>query len=176
MTKVTIGLGSNLGNREEYLRQAISKLSSILENISLSRIYESPAMLPENAPPSWNIPFLNMAIAGDTKLDVHALLTEVKRIEILIGRHTKERWSPREIDLDILTYGMDVIHDDTIDIPHRGMLERAFVIRPLNDVLPDFIYPDGGIFYGKSIREISALANLAEHNNCTLYHSTIPHA
>lgn len=141
-----LGLGSNIGQRELFLAQAFELLqqSTVLNmrDMRQSSIIETPALLPDGAPEAWNIPFLNNVIVGECALSPHIILAEIKAIEKKMGRQDRGRWGPREIDIDIIAYGDTVLHDDTLHIPHQGMLARAFVMLPLAEIAPDWVYPD----------------------------------
>jgi 2-amino-4-hydroxy-6-hydroxymethyldihydropteridine diphosphokinase/dihydropteroate synthase len=157
---IVLGLGSSLGDRRNFLRRAIRALAyegeePVLKNIRLSPLYESDALLPEGAPESWNVPYLNMAIAGETSLDSDRLLKSIKEIEARLGRQKRERWSPREIDIDILAWGPMAKREDHLKIPHLGLLDRPFALWPLADVLPDWEYPLAGPDQGRTARELS---------------------
>lgn len=162
-SKVVLGLGTNLGNRISYLKQAIHliKEQKILAEIKYSQIYESKALLPQNAPKSWNQSFLNMAIIGNCSYQPQILLTKIKSIEKQIGRIHRGFWSPREIDIDILIYDNLEINEDNLTIPHKHLLERPFVLLPINDLIPDWQYPKSGTFYNKSISSIIAEMNIS---------------
>ena len=154
--KIILGLGSNVGNRQSYLKQAITKLEeyNVLKNIVVSKIYKSKAVLPDGAPVDWDMNFLNMAIMGECDLDPRDVLQRVKVIETEIGRVDRGFWSPREIDIDILLYGnLNIISED-LTIPHKFMLERDFALLPINDLAPDWIYPREGVFYKQTISDI----------------------
>ena len=128
-----ISLGSNLGNRINNLRTAANLITTrCLRNSSVSIVLETEAILPENAPTSWNKPFLNMIIAGETDLSPDALLTVLKSIESEMGRSTPyERWSPRIIDLDILLWDKLEINSSTLKIPHPELINRPFLVHLL---------------------------------------------
>jgi 2-amino-4-hydroxy-6-hydroxymethyldihydropteridine diphosphokinase / dihydropteroate synthase len=134
-----IALGSNMGNRPQFLasaRQMIANNSAVSLRAT-SPIYETPALLPENAPASWDIPYLNQVIEIATILSPHALLALLKQVEVHLGRVDRGRWSPREIDCDILFYGTEQIADAQLTIPHPRMCERRFVLQPLIDISPE---------------------------------------
>ena len=152
---IVLGLGSNQGNRERFLQSAIAELKSILTNTKLSNIYESSALLPDNAPPEWNIKFLNMAITGECELSPQELLTKIKEIEIKLGRKYRGHWSPREIDIDILAYNNLIINEEALQIPHKFLAERDFAIIPFAEIYPDWIHP----IIGKSALELSNVFN-----------------
>ena len=150
--KVYIGLGSNIGNRENYLDRAIRSLiddapgsrSPILTNIRASAVYETNPISFINQPP-----FLNAVIEGETGLDPLELLQAVKIIEKDLGRIPTERWGPREIDIDIL-YIHNTIHSGECILPHPAAHERAFVLQPLSELAPDLIFQG----QDKTVREL----------------------
>lgn len=140
---IILGLGTNIGNRLENLRQAIVYLSETKE-ISIkaySPIYTSQAMLNDSAPQSWDQPFLNAAVACTTTLSLIELLNFIKTIEVKMNRKTLGRWSPRTIDIDILTWNDQVINSPELQIPHPGLLDRPFALWPLADLAPRWIHP-----------------------------------
>jgi 2-amino-4-hydroxy-6-hydroxymethyldihydropteridine diphosphokinase/dihydropteroate synthase len=143
---VILGLGSNCGDRLGFLRTAIQKLkathpSSDIDVLAISPLYESDALLPENAPESWNQPFLNLCILCKTHLDPLALLKKIKGIEEQLGRQKRERWAPREIDIDILAMGHLVFESADLKIPHPSLLNRPFALLPFADIAPDWKFP-----------------------------------
>ena len=149
MTVAYIGIGSNVGDRVENLRQALEHLDSIMSLERLSATYETAPRYVLDQPP-----FLNMAVGGDTPLEPLRLLEKLKKFEIDIGRiPTEERYGPRAIDLDILFYGSDVVNEPGLSIPHPLMAEREFVLRPLADIAPNFRHP----VIGRSVAEILSL-------------------
>src|SRR6185312_11199114 len=97
---IVLGLGANLGDRLENLRRALRLLKEIpqLAVQQISPIYISDALLPENAPAVWNVPYLNLAVRCETTLTPHELLKQVKKIEKIIGRVAEKTWGPRVID------------------------------------------------------------------------------
>lgn len=155
---VVLGLGSNLGDRLQHLQRA---LREIFENskmrcsrVFLSGVYESKALLPKGAPRDWDKPFLNMAVRAETSLHPAELLFEIKQIEKKMGRETRKQWAPREIDIDILALDQKIIHSDNLSIPHPGLLERSFALRPFSEVANDWVYPVVGPQFGKSPAQI----------------------
>ena len=138
--KITLGLGSNQGDRFAALKNAITLLQPHVKQMTLSSIYESPALLLPNSPPEWNVNFLNMVISGETTLPPEDFLVEIKKIEKQMGRSENyAKWSPRIIDIDILIYGNTPYQSDTLTIPHPLIHERAFVILPLAELGYSFI-------------------------------------
>lgn len=139
--EVILGLGSNVGDRAENLRAAIAELEQYVENIRKSEVLESAALLPENAPIDWDMPYLNMAIAGKTTLSPRELLSTIKDIEQKLGREKIGHWSPRNIDIDILAFGDLQVDEPDLTIPHKELLNRDFALKPLLELAPDWVHP-----------------------------------
>lgn len=145
MTKIILGLGSNLGNGEENLRSAIKLIAAeLLNNIIESSIYKSAPLLPENPESGWEkLEFSNMVIAGELKQPINPLefLAKIKEFERQIGRKPASRWAPRVIDIDILAWGREIINLPDLRIPHPEMVNRDFVMQPLLEILPNWRHP-----------------------------------
>ncbi|MEN8263333.1 MAG: 2-amino-4-hydroxy-6-hydroxymethyldihydropteridine diphosphokinase [Nitrospirota bacterium] len=137
MPIVFIGIGSNLGKREKNCEDAIC----LLEKNSLE-ITERSSMI-ETEP--WGITeqpkFINMAIKAKTDLGPGELLKLFKKIESETGRQPGTRWGPRAIDLDILFYDDLIFKSAELEIPHPGIAEREFVLKPLAEIAPDRVHP-----------------------------------
>ena len=101
-------------------------------------------MLPDDAPPEWNAPFLNLVAECRTDDPPDALLDRLKAIERELGRGDRGRWAPREIDLDILLWGNEQIATERLRVPHPGITERAFVLTPLAALEPLLTIPGRG--------------------------------
>ena len=133
-------LGSNSGNRLQFIEQAIS-LINLAENIKIIR----STALYETEP--WGVKkqnwFLNIIVEIKTDLSPQDLLLKCKRIEKTLGRNRdkEQRWGERIIDIDIILYNKDVVNTDMLTIPHPRMHQRAFVLVPLLELIPDFIHP-----------------------------------
>lgn len=140
---VILGLGTNLGDRLNHLRHALKCIKKIpvLSVQQISPVYLSDALLPENAPADWNVPFFNLALRCETQLSPHELLQQVKRIEKEMGRTANTVWGPRVIDIDILAWDDRIIEDDTLHIPHKQLIHRPFALWPLQDVAPFWNHP-----------------------------------
>ena len=139
---IYLSLGSNLGDRRDNLRAALAALageSVVVERVS--PVVESPALLPPDAPPDWNSPFLNLAAECSSPLGPQELLAGLKRIERELGRSDERHWAPRPIDIDILIFNDDVIATDELTIPHSALTERAFVLTPLAALRPGLKLP-----------------------------------
>ena len=166
---VILGLGSNLGDRGIYLKRAISRLSrgsgAVLRNVSLSRIYESPALMPPGAPATWDLPYLNCALSGETSLGPHALLRRVQKLERSLGRQDQELWAPRPIDIDILWWNGREVRSDDLTVPHPEILNRPFVLEPMRDLIPT-TFLDGATVEAHAGR-VSARASAADMRDAT---------
>ncbi len=152
---VILGLGSNMGNRHAFLTKAVALTRLFLKEVECSSRYETAALLLPGSPPEWDIPFLNMAVKGTTLLSPQQLLHAAKAIEQQLGRQERGRWSPREIDVDILAYGEEVVADSHLHIPHKELLNRSFALTPFAEIHPDWCYPVTGEHYGKTARELT---------------------
>lgn len=138
-----IAFGSNIGNRQEYIKKAIEKLNENgMKIIKISKLYETEPygfLEQEN--------FINGVVKVKTEDSPQELLNKLMKIEIDLQRVRDVRWGPRTIDLDILCYDNIVIDTDNLKIPHIDMQNRRFVLEPFCDVEPDYIHP----VLGKSI-------------------------
>ncbi|MEZ5691463.1 MAG: 2-amino-4-hydroxy-6-hydroxymethyldihydropteridine diphosphokinase [Rickettsiales bacterium] len=152
--KIILGLGSNIGDRMENLRSAISKLTNYLLVESISSIFESVALLPEGAVEDWNKPFYNMVLVVTSDMSPDEIISITKAIEEEMGRVKLGHWSPRNIDIDILLFDELVIKQDDLRIPHKEMLKRDFVLLPMVEVAGDFKYPQEGKYKGMAIADI----------------------
>jgi len=134
---VYLSLGSNLGNRLDFLNRACKELrSSFLNNLRVSSIFESEALLKMKQPNYYNI-----VLCGVTKLTPFELLERCQHIEKILGRKRIEKWGARNIDLDILSYGDKIIDSQELTIPHPEIEKRGFVIMPLLEISPNWIHP-----------------------------------
>ena len=137
MTRVAVGLGSNLGDREKLLHHARNRLGELGDMVAVSSIYQTEPIGPDQPD------FLNMVIVVDTDLGPADVLAALLGIETDMGRQRAERWGPRTIDLDLLLYGDQTVDQPGITVPHPGMIGRRFVLEPLLEVWPDAELPDG---------------------------------
>lgn len=136
-----LALGSNMGDRESYLMSAIKELQKhseiSIENIS--SIYETDPIGYTDQDQ-----FLNMVIQIKTNLTAFELLNTTQQIEKKLGRKREVKWGPRTLDLDILLYNNENIEAEHLIVPHPRMLERSFVLIPLNEINPDVNILDNG--------------------------------
>ena len=147
---ILLGLGSNLGDRQANLEAALAALGhgadAPVKLLRVSSVYESAALLPEDAPEDWDIPYYNIAVAAESRMTPEELLEAVKAVERALGRQDAGRWGPRVIDIDILAYGDRILRSERLTLPHPAMLERDFVMMPLAEIQPHWHYPqpEGG--------------------------------
>lgn len=146
MNQVFISIGSNVGDRLQYLKGAIEGLRSV-EGVSVVRI----SSIYETAPVGYidQADFLNIVVAVETTLAAHDLLTVCQQIENELERVRDIRWGPRTVDLDILLYNHDNIETERLVVPHPRMHERAFVLIPLVEIAPDVVHPVTGKQYAE---------------------------
>lgn len=137
--RIYLGLGSNLGERLESLAAAVRALERRgVHTLRSSRVYETD---PVGGPPQPD--YLNAVIEVDTTLEPLDLLGACLEVEAELGRERSERWGPRTIDIDLLTYGDREIHEPNLTIPHPHMHERGFVLVPLLELDADPLLPGG---------------------------------
>lgn len=135
-TTAYIGLGGNVGDVAQHMREAIQILgkNDAIELVSVSSVYKTPP---------WGITdqdwFLNACVGVRTTLNPRQLLEACQSIEKELKRERDVRWGPRTIDLDILIYGGLEIKEEGLEIPHPRTSERAFVLKPLADIAPEIL-------------------------------------
>ena len=124
---IILALGTNIEPREQYLKDALAKIEdNNLKIILESSIYETPAwggVADQN--------FLNMCIEIETELEAYELLDTVQKIELELGRVRKEHWGNRTIDIDIITFNDLIFNDERLNVPHKYIHDRNFVLAPL---------------------------------------------
>lgn len=134
-----VALGSNLGDRDANLREALYRLTAEgdVTLLRVSRFIDNPAV----GGPTDSPPFLNAAAAVDSTLPPLILLQRLLDIEQAMGRLRTVRWAPRLIDLDLLLYGDEILQTPQLTLPHPLLHERAFVLQPLAEVVPHAVHP-----------------------------------
>ena len=150
MVSVAFGLGANLGDRQGSLEAATLELARALEITAVSSVYETAPYGQRDQPA-----FLNCCVIAETDRPARALLALIGSIESRLGRRPRARWGPREIDIDLLLYGDQIVAAPDLVVPHPGLLERAFVLVPLAEIAPSRIVP------GRGVTVAGALAKLA---------------
>ena len=140
-----LSMGSNLGDREGHLRDAIFRLGSEGRVAAVSSFYETEPV--EVTAQPW---FLNCAIALETTKTPEVLMMSILRIEQEMGRKREQKKGPRTIDIDILLFGSVVIDTAELTVPHPAMHERRFVLEPLAEIAPEELHPQ----FNKTVREL----------------------
>lgn len=140
-----IGLGSNLGDRRAMIAEALGRLHPR----RVSAIVETDPVGKTDQPR-----FLNAVAEVDTDLSPAALLERLLDIERDLGRVRKERWGPRNIDLDLLLYGAEQVSTETLTVPHPELPRRRFVLEGLAELCPDNKVPG----LGRTVRELLEVA------------------
>ncbi|MBN2030752.1 2-amino-4-hydroxy-6-hydroxymethyldihydropteridine diphosphokinase [bacterium] len=138
MKHVFLGLGSNVGDREAYLNEALSFLGDHkhIRINCVSSIYET-----EPWGKADQSPFLNQVVEIETQCDPQKLILTCQKIEKDLGGAKRERWGPRRIDIDLLLYGDQIIDEENLQVPHLRLSERLFVLIPLCEVASGVTIP-----------------------------------
>ena len=154
MSIVYIGIGSNLAEPQNQVKQAIEELGDLPETICLrySSLYRSAPLVPEGSvkePDSQTqADYINAVAELDSELNPLDLLSQLQHLEDLHNRIRTERWGPRTLDLDVLLYDDCVINSPELTVPHPGLYERNFVLYPLAEIAPDLDIPGVGPLAG----------------------------
>ena len=143
--QAVISLGSNMGDRQSNLKSAVRKISEIANIITEGKVIET---LPWGETEQEN--FLNQIIIIETRFKPKELLGNLLKIEQTLGRVRLKKWGPRIIDLDILFLEERVIKNHELIVPHPYLHEREFILKPLMELIPDFIHP----LENKTIKEL----------------------
>lgn len=140
MSIVYIALGSNLNMPIQQLNLAIQAMADLpdTEIKKVSSLYQSQPLGPQDQPD-----YVNAVACLETELSPLALLDALQNIENGQGRIRLRRWGERTLDLDILLYDNQIIHNERLTVPHYDMQNREFVIVPLYEISPELILPDG---------------------------------
>ena len=149
--RVFIGLGTNMGQRMRNLRRALFALAvhPEIEVCAVSRVFETEYVGPGNQDP-----YYNACVEIVTSLAPAVLLAVLKGVEEREGRRPTGHMLPRPIDLDILLIGDKIISEEKLQIPHKGMRDRAFVMEPLAELASEVIFPDSGETIGVACAKI----------------------
>jgi 2-amino-4-hydroxy-6-hydroxymethyldihydropteridine diphosphokinase len=142
MPRAYVGLGGNLGDREETLRRAVALIAAVegVDLLAVSELRETDPVGVVDQPR-----FLNGALKAETMLSPEALLDALLGIERELGRtRGTERWGPRTVDLDLLLYDDEIVDEPGLQVPHPHVHERRFVLEPLAELDPDLEIPGRG--------------------------------
>jgi 2-amino-4-hydroxy-6-hydroxymethyldihydropteridine diphosphokinase len=142
--RVAIALGSNLGDRRAYIKDAIGGLHPLLDDLRVSSLLDN-SFIGGDQPP-----VLNGVVTGITTLSARELLDALLALELRLGRTRPFERAPRTIDLDLILYGEDRIDEPGLIVPHPRFRERRFVLEPLAEIAPDLRDP----ITGKTIAEL----------------------
>lgn len=136
--RVFLGLGSNVGDREEFIEQAYFLIGKIkgVEVMRRSSNYETQPEGDSDQPA-----FINAVLEIKTELPPKKLMSEFQQIETALGRERETEWGPRTIDIDLLFYDNLILSEDNLQIPHPLVHERLFILEPLKEIAPGFIHP-----------------------------------
>jgi 2-amino-4-hydroxy-6-hydroxymethyldihydropteridine diphosphokinase len=137
--KIVLALGSNLGNRESNIEEAVSELENIIEITHLSTLHETA---PVGGPAQGD--YLNAVLMGESELTPYELLAQTSKIESELGRVREVRNGPRTIDIDIIVFGEALIDTLDLQIPHPRAHEREFVLAPWLEIDPEAQIPGRG--------------------------------
>ena len=136
MHHIFLALGSNIGNRKQYIEEAVRLLREQLHDIIIAPLYETKPRYFEDQQN-----FLNTVLSSFTDLEPQELLQFTQTVQEKVGRVERFRNGPREIDIDILFYDKEMYKDEVLEIPHPRIQERDFVLQPFSDIDPDFPHP-----------------------------------
>jgi len=137
MLNVFLLLGSNIGDRQWYLEQAIIMIEKEIGGLKKrSSVYETKALGKQESPD-----YLNQVLQIESELAAQNILEKILQIEKNLGRVRKEKWSDRTIDIDILFYGTEIINDQNLQIPHPELHKRRFTLEPLAEIAPEMVHP-----------------------------------
>jgi len=148
MHSVVLHTGTNIENRFAHLQKANFNLEQVVGPIvKKSHIYETAAWGNED-----QNDFLNQALLLETKLTARRVMHEILTLEYKMGRNRTLKWQPRIIDIDIIFFDKEIIAKKALTVPHHLMQNRRFVLKPLLDIIPDFVHP----ILKKTIKELFA--------------------
>jgi len=146
MNQTYLLIGGNMGNRQENLEIATRRIAATIGEIKQSSaIYETEAWGLEEQPA-----FLNQVLLVSSTLNAQQVLKQILNIEHDMGRARIQKFGPRIIDIDILFFNRDIIHEPGLNVPHPQLHLRRFTLKPLNDIAPEFRHPE----LGKTISDL----------------------
>jgi 2-amino-4-hydroxy-6-hydroxymethyldihydropteridine diphosphokinase len=140
MARAAVALGSNLGDRERHLQQGAAALRAVFSSLAVSTAYETDYV--GSGPPQ--PAYLNAAAVGDTELPPRALLEFMLEAERQLGRERPYPDAPRTLDLDLILYGLEIVDEPGLIVPHPRFRQRRFVLEPLAEIAADWVDPVTG--------------------------------
>ncbi|MBI2829011.1 MAG: 2-amino-4-hydroxy-6-hydroxymethyldihydropteridine diphosphokinase [Acidobacteria bacterium] len=149
--RVAIALGSNLGDRERYLREALAELAFSIGDLRVSVFHETDPVGVGYQPR-----FLNAAATGLTGLPARILLDMLLDVERRFGRERPHPGAPRTLDLDLILYGDRIIDEPELNVPHPRFRDRRFVLEPLAEIAADWVDPVTGQTVGELLKQVVA--------------------
>jgi 2-amino-4-hydroxy-6-hydroxymethyldihydropteridine diphosphokinase len=135
--KIFLLLGSNLGDREKYLTDALQQLEvQQLKILKYSSVYSTEpwGMTEQDG-------FLNVAVQMESEMNAFEILEHVQKVELNLGKEKIIKWGPRTIDIDLLYFNGEIIETDKLVVPHPEIQNRSFTLVPMIDLDPDFVHP-----------------------------------
>jgi 2-amino-4-hydroxy-6-hydroxymethyldihydropteridine diphosphokinase len=158
---ILLGLGSNIGDREQQLQQALKRLTEHADIciVAISNIYETKPVGDSDQPD-----FLNMTAMVETSLTPIELLKRCLSVETDMGRVRTRRWGPRIIDVDLLIFNDITLETPELRLPHPEIVNRSFVLIPLNDIVPQLFLSNG-----RSVGELADACLASEQNEVLLW-------
>jgi 2-amino-4-hydroxy-6-hydroxymethyldihydropteridine diphosphokinase len=158
---ILLGLGSNIGDREQQLQQALKRLTEHADIciVAISNIYETKPVGDSDQPD-----FLNMTAMVETSLTPIELLKRCLSVETDMGRVRTRRWGPRIIDVDLLIFNDITLETPELRLPHPEIVNRSFVLIPLNDIAPQLFLSNG-----RSVGELADACLASEQNEVLLW-------
>lgn len=156
-----LSLGSNIGDRESNLAGAATALGTYyqIQNIQSSSFYETEPLINQDQPN-----FLNSVISCETEFSPFELLDAIHHIEAMLGRpKTREKNQPRTIDIDIIVHGNAVIETEELTIPHPQILNRKFILIPLEEIAPNFEIPLLKLTASECLQMTKDTSNVVKH-------------
>jgi 2-amino-4-hydroxy-6-hydroxymethyldihydropteridine diphosphokinase len=151
VSRIAIALGSNVGDREQYLKDAIEGLAPVVSNLHLSRLFETDPVDMAGQ----QRPVMNAAATGETALSARALLERMLDLELQLGRTRPHPGAARTVDLDLILFDDAVIDEPPfLIVPHPRFRERRFVLEPLADVAADWTDPVTGLTIAQLLEKL----------------------
>lgn len=148
---IYLGIGSNINPKEQYLEQAFQQLeNSFPTSFQKSNFYETAPFggIAQNS-------YLNACVCFQSKLSPSVVLKEILEIEKDIGRiRTETKWDSRIIDIDILLYGQEIIHEENLQVPHYDLARRDFFLIPLLELNPSLVNPHNGLSLKEELEQL----------------------